>query len=397
MLRNSPSDQLIKKILAIIPLSDNNNVRLKKTLLLRSIQTQIFSDGDASVSKTVLENLKAIRDLDEKEGIAITGSMEAAIRGAADVSNKDREKLLEKNTRNDDALRQAVKTYLEEAWAGMGPTFLELAAAGERGRAHVVIEDKEKGKGIRKENVQPRRKHIASHRRARGPVKIIDVEDLSSDEPCSQYYDTLPSPEVNKVQEALKSSSLELQAIVTDPLPDALRQAEAVVSDMARADQIPEPSVGRETNLDKPVLNPSVHAHLEPLQANQGSRKDESCSHQSNVPKSRLMERNSTAHTYEWDDSIDEAPSNQGNRFHLPSPKRKAVSPLKNHDLTKFARRRKKKMWSLQEEEALRKGVEQFGKGNWKLILKSNPGAFDERTEVDLKDKWRNMMRYSYL
>lgn len=382
LLRNSPSDQLINRILAIIPISNNNNFRLKKTLLLRSIQSQLSSDGDASPSKTILENLKAIRDLDEKEGIAITRSMEAAIRDAAE------------NTQNDDALRQVVKTYLEEAWASMGPTFLELAAAGGRGRAHVETEDKEKGKGIRKENVQRKRKHVASHRRARGPVRIIDNEDLSSDEPCSQY-DTLPTPEVNKVQEALKSSSLELQAIVTDPLPDALRQAEAVVSGMARANQIPEPSVGRETNVDKPVLNPSVNAHLEPLQANQGNRKDESCSHQSNVPKSSLMERNSTAHAYEWDDSIDEEPSNQRNRFHLPSPKRKAVSPLKNQDVTNLARRRKKKKWSLEEEDALRKGVEQFGKGNWKLILKSNPGAFDERTEVDLKDKWRNMTRYS--
>lgn len=135
LLRNSPSDQLINRILAIIPISNNNNFRLKKTLLLRSIQSQLSSDGDASPSKTILENLKAIRDLDEKQGIAITRSMEAAIRDAAE------------NTQNDDALRQVVKTYLEEAWASMGPTFLELAAAGGRGRAHVEIEDKEKGKG----------------------------------------------------------------------------------------------------------------------------------------------------------------------------------------------------------------------------------------------------------
>lgn len=146
--------------------------------------------------------------------------------------------------------------------------------------------------------MQPKRKHIASHRRARGPVMIIDNEDLSSDDPCSQY-DTLPTPAVNKVQEALKSSSLELRAIVTDPLPDALLQAEAVVSDMARANQIPEPSVGMDTNVDKPALNPSVNASLDPLQHNQGNRKDESCSHRSNVPKSSLMERNSTAHTYQ--------------------------------------------------------------------------------------------------
>ncbi|KAL7187363.1 hypothetical protein ACSBR1_037434 [Camellia fascicularis] len=33
------------------------------------------------------------------------------------------------------------------------------------------------------------------------------------------------------------------------------------------------------------------------------------------------------------------------------------------------------------------------GIGNWKLILNSYRDIFEERTEVDLKDKWRNMIR----
>ena len=49
---------------------------------------------------------------------------------------------------------------------------------------------------------------------------------------------------------------------------------------------------------------------------------------------------------------MDGLPSNHMNRFYLPSPKRKVVSPLKKHDITKFARRRKKKRWNLEEEEA---------------------------------------------
>ncbi|KAK9230024.1 hypothetical protein WN944_022991 [Citrus x changshan-huyou] len=63
--------------------------------------------------------------------------------------------------------------------------------------------------------------------------EIIDIKGLSSDEPYSEY-DTLPTPEVDKVQETFKSSSLELLAIIMDPLPDVLLWAEVVVSDMAR-------------------------------------------------------------------------------------------------------------------------------------------------------------------
>lgn len=85
--------------------------------------------------------------------------------------------------------------------------------------------------GIQKEYVQPKCKHIVSHRCTRG--EIIDIKGLSSDEPCSEY-DILPTSEVDKVQETFKSSSLELLAIIMDPLPDVLLWAEVVVSDMAR-------------------------------------------------------------------------------------------------------------------------------------------------------------------
>ncbi|XP_024439880.2 uncharacterized protein LOC7464725 isoform X2 [Populus trichocarpa] len=122
-----------------------------------------------------------------------------------------------------------------------------------------------------------------------------------------------------------------------------------------------------------------------------------SCSHQNNVSKPSLMERNATARTFEWDDSIDDSSEGTGdqmNRIHLDSPKRKAVSPLKKYELARFAKRRKPKRWSLEEEDALREAVKKYGKGNWKLIWNSRRDVFQERTEVDLKDKWRNMTRY---
>jgi hypothetical protein len=48
------------------------------------------------------------------------------------------------------------------------------------------------------------------------------------------------------------------------------------------------------------------------------------------------------------------------NRIHLDSPKRKAVSPLKKYELARFAKRRKPKRWSLEEEDALREAVKKY-------------------------------------
>ncbi|KAK4838883.1 hypothetical protein QYF36_017284 [Acer negundo] len=287
----------------------------------------------------------------------------------------------------------------------------------------------EKGKGIQKENLLTKSKHIACHRRARGPVRITNNEESGLDASCSKY-DTVPTPEVNKVQEALKSSSLELHVMVKDPLPSALRLAEAVISNIARRTQnhdhsmeaqntVPNHDPSVETrNINEHGPNPSSNAYAEPVQANDSSHRNpilnhepfveeqndvehvpnppcngnvepvrdndsnyrnQSCSNQNNVPKPSLMEGN---------DSIDGSPgrpSNHISRFHLPSPQKK-------YEVAKLARRINKR-WSLEEEDALRKGVQELGRGNRKLILRSNPEAFSERTKVDMKDKWRNMTR----
>lgn len=65
----------------------------------------------------------------------------------------------------------------------------------------------------------------------------------------------------------------------------------------------------------------------------------------------------------QWNDSIDESPegsANPTNRPWLPTPKRKAVSPLKKHETPKFARRRKMKRWTPLEEDTLRTGVGKY-------------------------------------
>ena len=51
--------------------------------------------------------------------------------------------------------------------------------------------------------------------------------------------------------------------------------------------------------------------------------------------------------------------------------------------------------WTDEEVEALREGVDKHGKGKWKEILVEKRHVFQERTTVDLKDKWRNLSRRS--
>ncbi|CAN6888707.1 unnamed protein product [Brassica oleracea] len=78
-------------------------------------------------------------------------------------------------------------------------------------------------------------------------------------------------------------------------------------------------------------------------------------------------------------------------RPHLPTPEPLNVSPLKKKRANP-ATRRIKKFWTPEEEAVLREGVKEYGK-SWKEIKNANPEVFAERTEVDLKDKWRNLVR----
>uniref|UniRef100_A0AAV1UGA5 Uncharacterized protein n=1 Tax=Peronospora matthiolae TaxID=2874970 RepID=A0AAV1UGA5_9STRA len=54
--------------------------------------------------------------------------------------------------------------------------------------------------------------------------------------------------------------------------------------------------------------------------------------------------------------------------------------------------------WSVDEEHLLCRGVAKYGAGKWKKILLSGKGVFSiHRTNVDLKDKWKNMQRMNHI
>ncbi|XP_004294731.1 PREDICTED: uncharacterized protein LOC101296074 [Fragaria vesca subsp. vesca] len=294
---------------------------------------------------------------------------------------------------------------------------LQVAGAGRlpsNGNRHVLSFEPETKEKETPRTMAPRRRH--------GPAKIRDDEDVDKEAPAG-IYNSVSSAEVKKVQEELKSSVLALQAAVTDPLPYALHISEMLRSELGMR---PVDHVSKENGC---ATNPSVEKNAEPDQSNNDNHGNQtshnndvpqptpnlsvdmgkgtenagtgdvnpenpSCSHQNNVSRASLMERNSTARTYEWDDSLGMSPEQTNSkRLHLPSPKRIAVSPLQKYDDKKISKRRKVKRWSLQEEDTLRTGVQEYGIGHWKLILDAYRDAFEERTEVDLKDKWRNMTR----
>ncbi|XP_010253095.1 PREDICTED: uncharacterized protein LOC104594499 [Nelumbo nucifera] len=454
MILQPIEDCVVNTLLYVLPLSDND-LRLKKAILLRRISSEV---SNGSVSERVLESLERIEELEYMEGNSILESMKEAycavavdctvrllregpgkradyfdsvkrtwmarigkmISGKAGlVSEQLKETLaqieatkwsatgcqnvLNKDTRND-ALR-LLKIFLNEAREAMFPSFLEFTAEkmnemglekndfssvsipdqvglGQRAASSTLVPEGDKNSEMPINIPTEDGKKVMLH--------SSSIARMGVDTACNKY-DCLPTPEVSKIQEALKSSTSDLQTLVKDPLLDALHIAETVLSNTARENMNHKPSEENQDKVDAAVSSHDNEGIVE-VQAKNSNIGNQSYQ---NMPRPSLMERNSTARTYEWDDAQDrpEGSSSHSEKVHLPSPKKRSLSPLKKYETMKFARRRKTKRWSSLEEETLRAAVEKYGRGNWKFILISYRDVFEERTEVDLKDKWRNMTR----
>ncbi|PIA52866.1 hypothetical protein AQUCO_01000618v1 [Aquilegia coerulea] len=202
--------------------------------------------------------------------------------------------------------------------------------------------------------------------------------------------DPVLTPEFRKVQEALRSSVSDLRDVVNDPLPDALCMAANVVANIAKEGMINVQSVENQDEVDINRHNHSFDKGREDVRAENGNIRNQAA-----VSRPSLMERNPTAHTVEWDsDQIESSSEGSQNCPHLPTPKGRLITPLKRRATQDITERRKRKKWSSLEEETLIDAVKEYGRGNWKRILDNYSEIFEERTMVDLKDKWRNMTRY---
>lgn len=480
LLRQSSLDNgTLNDLIRVLPIPDNN-LRLKKSLILRKIESDIEK---GTISDRTIEFLEQIEELELREGsVEVSAAMKTAYctvamycttksieEGAGDIKEKyttavsriwsgrireieisDVAKIvglveadllrwmndIEAGVLDVDVFKnvlarfkgldvlEVLRRYVNEAKEKMGPSFIELACetilsddalsktmglneVSELNNqirdntptvAPVVSQDmnadpNSKGNEALRTRVPPRDKHGGprcfrkpGHGGTHRGAKIVDPIETNA-------YDCLSTPEVNKVREALKTSSFELHAVVKDPLQKALRIAESLKANTTTGENMCNKHVvGNESRVeDVEAPSPSHDRKGKNLEANEN---DSVCRDQRDKHKPNLFERNSTAHTLEWSDSIDSLTEGSPTRPHLPSPKKRAVSPLSVYKMAKLVKHRRKKRWTTLEEDTLRTGVQKYGKGNWKVILNIYRDIFEDRTEVDLKDKWRNLTRW---
>ncbi|XP_009120342.1 uncharacterized protein LOC103845260 isoform X1 [Brassica rapa] len=143
-----------------------------------------------------------------------------------------------------------------------------------------------------------------------------------------------------------------------------------------------------------------IQRQIDPPSTRQVQEPNNAFDHSVNVtPQPSRVKRSGTSgqdhiETPQQDNASEKGSSSQGTwsgrvRPRLSSPVPLNVSPLKKINSPV---RRPKKFWTPEEVEALRAGVKEYGKA-WKDIKNANPAVLAQRTEVDLKDKWRNLVR----
>ncbi|KAI4976652.1 hypothetical protein ZWY2020_050259 [Hordeum vulgare] len=311
----------------------------------------LFARPDGRARRAVDEEAGGDPALASSEALAVADQFEAA------VGNAFSQEALKGLFGDRAKAERRVRDLLAAEWAAIGPSRLELAAEQIAGDGAVET-------------------WRAADETVRAKYRILVGEEKAR-EILSRIEDPISSPQVHKVIHDLKSSCADLHNVVDDPLPAAKAAADKVLA--ARMDNA--------VDINAEVNNQAANCSI----AGSSAVNDQGETLRKGMPSS-LMDWNPTAQSLLWEDSIDSDGSrSQLHRPHLPSPRRIPVSPLQVAE-NKSMRRRARR-WSSVEEEALKDGVEQFGSGNWKDILSHNADVFIGRTPVDLKDKWRNMMR----
>lgn len=271
-------------------------------------------------------------------------------------------------------IKGKLSALIQNAWALFGPVFLEKTEAA-------VISGRYKPPGVLIPLALASGQSMSGTSGDNGAnCRIPDVSESAKRvlDDCGVELQEDVSGGNRNLEEArqnLAKSCAELKELVTDPLPVLLREPDVTAD-------APETTPSKKRQTAAPTV------------------------------KRSLLEPHPSAQAQVWDDDeIEESPSRRSpsasRQLHLPpipSPQRTTSHPRKPvTGESSFATgsgskcRRQRKKWSDDEVEVLKKEVHKYGKGNWKMILNRNRDVFHGRTEVDMKDKWRNLEKYNAL
>ncbi|CAN0871891.1 Telomere repeat-binding factor 5 [Linum grandiflorum] len=286
---------------------------------------------------------------------------------------------------------------------------VELPDAGGREEGEDTIKKIEKKRRRKGASASDKRKHVS---RCHGPVKIADVGE--SDETGDLYVESRDGK--NASASATSNQGVPVvqggKDVVSPPyqVPISLTSASdkgkhgpAKIADVdetrdlfveSKDGEVVEASTTVTSNQGVPVAQggKDVHSPQCPIPT---SRASEAGNKKPALDKQNEKDLDAEA-TENVNDKGDGSVSSAGNRLQMETHRRLPVYPLKKYEELNLLHRRKKRKWSLEEETALINGVQQFGPGAWKDILSSRRDQFDNRSDVDLKDKWRNMTKYKH-
>ncbi|KAL9255128.1 Telomere repeat-binding factor 3-like protein [Drosera capensis] len=220
-------------------------------------------------------------------------------------------------------------------------------------------------------------------------ITNANADEMDEDIPMGIPSDSPDTAKFWAVREGLKCSSMNLHKVVDDPLPGALQAAEEISIRIKQGRRLKAICANKNPNntVERTFQNGRLSGDAEGSEGKSGAQDDV-----------HIGNHFSTRDRVLYDHELDDFRYNgSSSRPHLSTPKSGNVSPLDFSGLVaaeKFTRRRKRKMWTPLEEDALRVGVDKFGAGNWKMICNAYREILKDRTDVDLKDKWRNLTKH---
>ncbi|KAE8783721.1 telomeric repeat-binding factor 2-like [Hordeum vulgare] len=341
---------LFSGLLAALPsVSPRTSTRLRKAVALRALEAALSgSDADGSG-----ELPRKARDVLDDPGVAACFPDHLSV------------------VRDDVA---ALRRLVDAEWAGLPPSALELEAdriAGAGALDTWANADQDTRKILRLLVGESTEREILG-KLGEGPSKAPQVDEAANAPGTSG---------ANGDDRAQQDDEANLGR--------GKGEANRAQEDCARHQQEP---VERTTDAripEKPVPSAAIKGKEQATSSHVTGQAapDHNKSHPVTGFKPSLMERKPSAIVYEWDDSGDSDSERPPRKRQLPTYERKMRPPPGVPHKTR-------KKWTEMQEKTLIEGVENYGKGNWKEIKIAYPDVFQDRSTVDMKDKFRNMGRH---